>query len=64
MQQQLGEANTALRAKEEECDKLAEERDRPVAQLAEQSELLKKAQKEAEDKETTLLAEFASERSS
>ncbi|XP_044431332.1 uncharacterized protein [Triticum aestivum] len=33
-------------------------------QLAEQKELLKKAQKEAEDKETALLAEFASEPSS
>ena len=63
MQQQLGEANTALRAKEEERSKLAEERDRLVAQLAEQAELLKKAQKEAEDKETSLLAEFATERS-
>ena len=63
LQQQLGEANTALRAKEEECGKLAEERDRLVAQLAEQAELLKKAQKEAEDKETGLLAEFATERS-
>ena len=63
MQQQLGEANTALHAKEEECGKLAEERDRLVAQLAEQAELLKKAQKDAEHKETGLLAEFATERS-
>ena len=31
--------------------------------MAEQAELLKKAQKEAEDKETSLLAEFATERS-
>ena len=52
-----------LCAKEEECGKLAEERDRLVAQLAEQAELLKKIQKEAEDKETGLLAEFAIERS-
>nr|XP_020197441.1 eukaryotic translation initiation factor 3 subunit A-like [Aegilops tauschii subsp. strangulata] len=43
-QQQLGEANTALRAKEADCSKLAEERDRLVTQLAEQAELLKKAQ--------------------
>ena len=63
MQQQLGEANTVLRAKEVECGKLAEEHDRLVAQLAEQSELLKKAQKEAEDKETSILAEFATKRS-
>ena len=52
-----------MRAKEEERSKLAEERDWLVAQLAEQKELLKKAQKEAEDKETGLLAEFATERS-
>nr|XP_020161629.1 glucosidase 2 subunit beta-like [Aegilops tauschii subsp. strangulata] len=58
-----GEANTALRAKEVECGKLAKERDRLVAQLAEQAELLKKVQKEAENKETSLLAEFATERS-
>ena len=63
MQQQLGEANTALHAKEEESGKLAEERDRLVTQLAKQAELLKKVQKEAEDKETSLLAEFATERS-
>nr|XP_040252088.1 uncharacterized protein LOC120969081 [Aegilops tauschii subsp. strangulata] len=63
LQQQLGKANTALHAKEEECGKLAEERDRLVAQVAEQAELLKKAQKEAEDKEAGLLAEFATERS-
>nr|XP_045088080.1 uncharacterized protein LOC123495894 [Aegilops tauschii subsp. strangulata] len=43
LQQQLGEANTMLRAKEEECSKLAGERDRLVTQLAEQKELLKKA---------------------
>ena len=59
----MGEANTALRAKEVDCGKLAEERDRLVAQLAEQKELLKKAQDETEDKETRLLAEFAIERS-
>nr|XP_020159864.1 uncharacterized protein LOC109745140 [Aegilops tauschii subsp. strangulata] len=63
LQQQLGEADTALRAKEVECGKLAEERDRLVMQLVEQAELLKKAQKEAEDKEASLLAELATERS-
>ena len=52
-----------LRAKEAECNKLVEERDLLVMQLAEQAELLKKAQKEAEDKETSILAEFATERS-
>ena len=63
LQQQLGEANTALRAMEADCNKLAEERDRLVTQLAEQAELLKKAQKEAEDQEAGLLAEFEIERS-
>nr|XP_020170018.1 chromosome partition protein Smc-like [Aegilops tauschii subsp. strangulata] len=62
LQQQLGEARTALHAKEAECSKLAEERDRLVTQLAEQAKLLKKAHKEAEDKETSLLAQFATER--
>ena len=63
LQQQLGEANTVLCAKEADCNKLVEERDRLVTQLAEQAELLKKAQKEAEDKEIGLLAEFETERS-
>ena len=52
-----------MHAKEAECSKLAEERDRLVTQLAEQAELLKKTQKEAEDKEAGLLAEFETERS-
>ena len=53
-----------MRAKGEECSKLATERDLLVAQLAEQKELLKKAQEEAEKKEAALLAKFESERSS
>ena len=53
-----------MRAKGEECGKLAPERDLLVVQLAEQKELLKKAQEEAEMKEAALLAEFESERSS
>jgi len=53
-----------LRAKEEECGKLAMERDLLATQLAEQKELLVKTQREAEEMETALLAEFASERSS
>ena len=40
------------------------ERDLLAAQLAEQKEMLKKAQDEAEKKEAALLAEFKSERSS
>ena len=40
------------------------ERDLLATQLAEQKELLAKTQREAEEMETALLAEFASERSS
>ena len=46
-----------------DCNKLAEERDRLATQLADQAEHLQKAQKEAEDKEAGLLAEFEIERS-
>ena len=53
-----------MRAKGEECSKLATERDLLATQLAEQRELLAMMQKEAEEAETALLAEFASERSS
>ena len=53
-----------MRAKGEECSKLATERDLLATQLAEQKELLVKSQREAEETETALLAEFASERSS
>ena len=53
-----------MRAKGEECSKLATERDLLATQLAEQRELLAKTQKEAEEAGTALLAEFASERSS
>ena len=53
-----------MRAKGEECGKLAAERDLLAVQLAEQKELLKKVQEEAEKKEVALLAEFESERSS
>ena len=53
-----------MRAKEEECSKLATEHDLLATQLAEQKELLVKTQREAEETETALLAEFASERSS
>ena len=60
----MGGAQTALRVKGEECSKLATERDLLAVQLADQKELLKKAQDEAERRETTLLAEFESKRSS
>lgn len=59
----MGEANTARRAKEEECGKLAKERDLLAAQLAEQRELLQKAQDEAKTREAALMAEFERERS-
>ena len=59
----MGEANTARRAKEEECGKLAKERDLLAAQLAEQKELLQKAQDEAKTREAALMAEFEIERS-
>ena len=53
-----------LRTKGEECSKLTMECDLLATQLAEQRELLTKTQKEAEEAEAALLAEFASERSS
>ena len=53
-----------MRAKGEECSKLSIERDLLATQLAEQREVLEKTQREAEETETALLAEFASERSS
>ena len=53
-----------MRAKGEECSKLATERDLLATQLGEQRELLTNTQKEAEEAEAALLAEFASERSS
>ena len=62
MQQQLGEANTALRAKEDECNKVAQERDRLAKELKDQAELHKAALKQAEDNEAKLLAEFETER--
>ena len=53
-----------MHAKEEECGKLAMERDLMATQLAEQKELLVKTQREAEETEIAFLAEFASEHSS
>ena len=59
----MGEANTALRAKEDECNRAAQERDRLIKQLADQAALHKTALKQAEDNEVRLLAEFETERS-
>ena len=53
-----------MHAKELECSKLATEIDLLATQLAEQKELLVKMQREAEETNTALLAEFASERAS
>ena len=63
MQQQLGEANTALRAKEDKCNKVAQERDRLAKELKDQAELHKTALKQTADNEAGLLAEFETEHS-
>nr|XP_020155049.1 actin cytoskeleton-regulatory complex protein PAN1-like [Aegilops tauschii subsp. strangulata] len=63
LQQRLGEANTALRAKEDECNRAAQERDRLAKELKDQAELHKAALKQVEDNEARLLAEFETERS-
>ena len=62
MQQQLGEANTALRAKEDERNRAAQEHDRLAKELKDQVELHKAALKQAADNEARLLAEFETER--
>ena len=58
MQQQLDESQTALCAKEKECNKAAQERDRLAKELKDQAELHKAALKQVEDNEARLLAEF------
>ena len=52
-----------MRIKGEECNKLAAERDLLTAQLAEQKELLRKAQDDAKSREDALMAEFEVEHS-
>ena len=52
-----------MRTKEEECSKVAQERDRLAKELKDQAELHKTALKQAEDNEAKLLAEFETERS-
>ena len=52
-----------MRAKEVERNELAQERDQLAKQLTEQADLLRKVQREAEVKESNLLAEFEVERS-
>ena len=64
LQQRLGEVQTELCGKEEECSKAAQERDRLAKELKDQAELHKTALKQAEDNEARLLAEFETERTS
>nr|XP_020156939.1 translation initiation factor IF-2-like [Aegilops tauschii subsp. strangulata] len=64
LQQRLGEAQTALCAKEEECNKVAQEHDRLVKELADQADRYKTELQKAKDGEATLQAEFETERSS
>ena len=58
---QLGESQTALRAKDAELAALVQERDRLVKKLADQEESHKAALKAAQDREATLQAEFETE---
>ena len=58
---QLGESQTALRAKDAELAALVQERDRLVKKLADQEESHKAALKAAQDREAALQAEFETE---
>ena len=58
---QLGESQTALRAKDAELAALVQERDRLAKKLADQEEGHKAALKAAQDREATLQAEFETE---
>ena len=58
---QLGESQTALRAKDAKLAALVQERDRLVKKLADQEEGHKTALKAAQDREATLQAEFETE---
>ena len=60
----MGGAQTALRAKEAECNALAQERDRLVKKLADQDESHKAALKAAQDREAALQAEYKIEAAS
>src|SRR3954468_13018062 len=61
LREQLGRAQTALRAKEAECNALVLERDRLAKKLADQEESHKAALKRAQDSEAALKAEFETE---
>ena len=58
---QLGESQTALRAKDAELAALVQERDRLVKKLADQEEGHKAALKAAQDREAALQAKFETE---
>ena len=61
MREQLGWAQSALRAKETEYDALVLERDRLAKKLADQEESHKTALKKAQDNEVALKSEFETE---
>src|SRR4051812_47840567 len=61
LREQLGGAQTALRAKEAEFNALVLERDRLAKKLADQEESHKAALKKAQDSEAALKAEFETE---
>ena len=63
LQQQLGEAQSVLRAKEEDCSKVAREHERLVKELEDQADRHKAALQKAKDSEASLLAEFETKRS-
>ena len=63
MQQHLRDAQTALRAKEEECSKVAEERDRLAKKLADQADQHKAELQKLKEAENALQAEFETKRS-
>ncbi len=60
----MGGAQTALRAKEAECNTLAQEHDRLAKRLADQEESHKAALKAAQDSEAALQAEYVTEAAS
>ena len=60
----MGGTQTALRAKEAECNALAQERDRLVKKLADQEESHKAALKAVQDSEAALQAEYETEAAS
>ncbi|XP_073362762.1 uncharacterized protein [Aegilops tauschii subsp. strangulata] len=64
LREQLAGAQTTLRAKEAECNALAQERDRLVKKLADQDESHKAALKAAQDREAALQAEYKIEAAS